>query len=89
MALAVTYEFNDDGTWYGTGAQLPEAIAIYRRLIEEYPDRWEAYLSLGSALEQLHNQREAVLYYRHFLELAPESPQANDVRDRMARIEGR
>lgn len=89
MALAVTYEFNDDGTWYGTGAQLPEAIAIYRRLIEEYPDRWEAYLNLGSALEQLHNQREAVLYYRRFLELAPESPQANDVRDRMARIEGR
>ncbi len=87
MALAATHELNAAGEWYGRGAPLLEAIEIYRELVAEDPQRWEPQLSLGSALDRLGRSREALVHLRRALEIAPDNPQADTVRRRIAEIE--
>lgn len=53
-----------------------EAIAMFRQNVKDYPRSWNVYDSLGEALAQAGNKKEALANYQKALDLAPEGQKA-------------
>ena len=55
------------------GERVTDAIAVFRLNIEEYPDAWNPYDSLGEAYMVAGQLDSAVVYYEKSLELNPDN----------------
>ncbi len=64
-------------------SQIDLALAAFRGAIELHDDYSEAHYHLASLLDELGQGDEAEVHWRRFLELAPESPWAQEARDRL------
>jgi DNA-binding transcriptional MerR regulator len=64
--------------------ELELAAASFEGALVHHADFADAHFHLGNALERLQKTDEAMVHFRAFLELAPESPWAAAARDRLA-----
>jgi tetratricopeptide (TPR) repeat protein len=53
--------------------RVEEAIAIFELNVEEYPDAWNPYDSLGEAYAEAGDLEKAIQYYEKSLELNPDN----------------
>ena len=60
-----------------------EAVAIFRRNTERFPQSWNVWDSLGEGLAELGRREEAIAAYRRSLELNPENANANAVIEKL------
>lgn len=60
------------------------AIAAWEGAIAYHPDYADVHLHLARALDELKREEESVQHWDHFLKLAPESPWADEARQRLA-----
>ncbi len=60
------------------------AIGVYQTITDLTPDDPDAYFNLGEVASQAGEKATALLAFSKFLELAPQSPYAQDVKDWMA-----
>ena len=65
-------------------SQIDLALAAFRGAIDLHEDYSEAHYHLASLLDELGEENEAEEHWRRFLELAPESPWAQEARDRLS-----
>ena len=56
----------------GTG-KTDEAIAVFRKNVEDYPDSWNVYDSLGEGLAAQGQTEEAVAMYEKARSMAPQA----------------
>jgi len=63
------------------------AIAAWQGALRFHPDYADVHLHLGRTLEELGRADEAVEHWTLFLQLAPESPWANEAQQRLAHAE--
>jgi tetratricopeptide (TPR) repeat protein len=66
--------------------QTDAAIAALQRFTEANPRDAEAFLQLGQLAEQAGGTALAGLAYQRFLELAPDDPNAGEVRERLRNL---
>jgi hypothetical protein len=67
------YVLNSLGYRLLRAERFDEAIAIFRLNVEEYPDAWNPYDSLGEAYMQAGELELGIEYYERSLELNPEN----------------
>jgi Flp pilus assembly protein TadD len=67
---------------------LQEAIQSFERAIQLAPGQADFHLSHGLALEAAERPRDAAAAYRRYLELAETAPEADNVKERIAQLEG-
>jgi len=65
-------------------SQIDLALAAFRGAIELHEEYSEAHYHLASLLDELGEEVEAEQHWLRFLELAPESPWAQEARDRLS-----
>ncbi len=69
--------------------RIDDAIAIFRLNIEEYPDAWNPYDSLGEAYMVAGELELAIEYYERSIELNPENTNGIAILERLrAQLEG-
>lgn len=59
------------------------AVAAFEGALRFHPDYADVHYHLARTLEELHNMEIAAEHWRRFLELAPDSPWAEEARSRM------
>ena len=64
-------------------SQIDLALAAFRGALELHEDYSEAHYHLASLLDELGQHQEAEQHWQRFLDLAPESPWAQEARDRL------
>ena len=64
-------------------SQIDLALAAFRGALELHEDYSEAHYQLACLLDELGQRVEAEVHWTRFLELAPESPWAQQARDRL------
>ena len=67
--------------------QPQEAIALFRSGLQQYPDVPLLHRGLASALERSGAVTEAITEYREYARLAPNAPDAQQLRERADRLE--
>lgn len=67
--------------------QLELAVAAFEGALTFHPDYPDVHYHMARALDDLERLEEAERHWREFLELAPESPWADEARDRLGIIE--
>jgi Flp pilus assembly protein TadD len=67
--------------------QPDQAIALFRSGVQQYPDVPLLHRGLGSALERSGAVTEAINEYREYARLAPNAPDAQQLRERADRLE--
>jgi predicted Zn-dependent protease len=83
---------NDYATAFNLGLALHRlgdevsAVEAYKKAIELDPNDATFRLALGTSLERLQRPRDAAQAYDEYLRLAPSAPDADKVRDRIARL---
>ena len=70
-----------------TNGDLPGALEAFQRAIQLAPGQADFHLSYGLALEAAKRPRDAAAAYKQFLELEPESPEAEKVKARVSELE--
>jgi TPR repeat len=96
---AARLDWSSSGIWYGPKGsarfsnnagfafykirRYPEAVVWLQKTIEIDPNRAVAYLNLGDALVKLNRNAEARQAYMKYLELAPDSKAAPDVKRKL------
>lgn len=83
MDRARADELHARGTRAMLQGRLPEAIRLYRDATLAYPRHAAAWRGLGLANERLGRGPEAARAYRRYLALAPNAPDAAEVRRRL------
>jgi tetratricopeptide (TPR) repeat protein len=66
--------------------QIDQAIAVLQEFTERVPRSSEAFLQLGQLAEQDGRNALAGLAYQRFLQLAPDDPNAGEVRQRLQEL---
>ncbi len=74
------------GEVYRKSNRTQEAIAILTQLTSAQPQHQQGMLSLAQALEQAGNTAEAKLKYQRVAEMAPQTNEANNARDRLTKL---
>jgi tetratricopeptide (TPR) repeat protein len=64
-------------------------VGVYARVTDLQPNNAENYLYYGQAAQNAGKSDLAVLVYRKFLELAPDSPYAKDVKELLDELTGK
>lgn len=64
-------------------SQIDLALAAFRGALELHEDYSEAHYHMANLLDELGQDQEAEHHWQRFLELAPESPWAQEARDRL------
>jgi tetratricopeptide (TPR) repeat protein len=59
------------------------ALAAFQGTLERYPDYPDVHYHMAQLLEDLGRAREAVSHWRQFAQLAPDSPWADEARQRL------
>ena len=77
----------DTGEALQANGEMDAAIQGFERAIALAPGQPDFHLSHGLALEAARRPREATVAYRNFLDLAPESPDADKVKAKIAMLE--
>lgn len=81
-AASYDFENEDQMTMYGYGFlwanQVKEAIAIFKLIVEEFPDSYNAYDSLGEGYLRAGDLQGALLFYRKSLQMNPDNFNAED-----------
>jgi Flp pilus assembly protein TadD len=67
--------------------QPAEAVSLFRAGIEQYPGVPLLHRGLASALERSGAMTEAITQYREYVRLAPNAPDAQQLRERADRLE--
>jgi predicted Zn-dependent protease len=67
--------------------QPAEAVALFRSGLQQYPDVPLLHRGLASALERSGSVAEAISEYREYARLAPNAPDARQLRERADRLE--
>ena len=67
--------------------QPEEAVALFRSGLQQYPDVPLLHRGLASALERSGAVTEAINEYREYARLAPNAPDAQQLRERADRLE--
>ncbi len=67
--------------------QPEEAVALFRSGLQQYPDVPLLHRGLASALERSGSVSEAITEYREYARLAPNAPDAQQLRERADRLE--
>jgi tetratricopeptide (TPR) repeat protein len=66
----------------------PEAMALLQEGIQNNPEAPLLRRRLGNLAERAGNSQEAIRQYREYVRLAPNAPDAQDLAERAARLEG-
>ncbi len=66
-----------------------EAVALFRSGLQQFPDVPLLHRGLASALERSGSIGEAIAEYREYVRLAPNAPDAQQLRDRADGLEKR
>jgi Flp pilus assembly protein TadD len=66
----------------------PDAIALLQEGVQRNPEVPELRRRLGSVAERTGNPQEALKQYREYVRLAPNAPDAKELAERAARLEG-
>jgi len=74
---------NNAGFAYYKAGHYEDSVAWLRKAIEADPGRAVAYLNLGDALVKLNRKAEARQAYTKYLELAPNSKSASEVKKKL------
>jgi tetratricopeptide (TPR) repeat protein len=89
ITLAVTSDVNEQiNTLYSrlTGAYA-DAVSTYKRVAKVVPEDESVQLDLADAAQRANDVPTAIAAYKRFLKLAPDSPQAELVRDQVKQLE--
>lgn len=73
MALATEAEMNTYGYQLMGAGKMDEAIAVFRKNVEDYPDSWNVYDSLGEGLAAQGQMEEAITMYEKARSMAPQA----------------
>lgn len=68
--------------------ELPRARDLYREATGASPRNAAAWRGLGLVSERMHLEPEAVQAYERYLRIAPSAPDADAIRERVARLSG-
>ncbi len=74
------YYLNVIGYWHLNHQHNELAIQIFELNMQESPESWNDYDSLGEAYEVSGNTKEAIFFYRKAIELNPENENNNNQR---------
>ena len=64
--------------------ELELAVAAFQGALAHHRDYPDVHYHLARALDELSRTEEAEVHWREFLKLAPDSPWADEARDRIA-----
>jgi tetratricopeptide (TPR) repeat protein len=67
--------------------QVDLAVAAFRGTLAHHSDYADAHYHLAQLLDKLGEEAEAIVHWRRFLELTPESPWAETARGRLGEFE--
>ena len=68
--------------------QVPRAKALYQQVLERSPSQPEAWRGLGLASSRMGQLNDAEVAFERYLKLRPNAPDAERVRDQLAKIRG-
>ena len=85
------YDFSKDQlNWLGVELRdtgmFDESIAIYKWIIELYPDWWNAYNGIADVYRMKGDKVLAIKYYAKSLEMNPETWYANEISEMLKRL---
>ena len=75
------------GKFYMKRGDLAGAIARFKDAMLYKPHYAEARLLLGQAYEKEDDPQNAIMYYKQYLEILPNTPESKKVRERIAALE--
>jgi tetratricopeptide (TPR) repeat protein len=89
ITLAVTSDVNEElnALFSRLTAAYTDAVGTYQRLAKVVPDDESVQLDLADAAQRANDAPTAIAAYKRFLKLAPDSPQADLVRDQIKQLE--
>jgi tetratricopeptide (TPR) repeat protein len=70
-------------------ASFTRAVDVYKQIAQAMPRDPEVQFELAQTAEAANDAQTALSAYKRFLELAPEDPRADPVRDRVEQLESR
>lgn len=77
-------DLNDWGYRLLNGQGKPkEALAVFKLIVNQYPDSWNAYDSLGEALLKNGKKEEAISMYQKSVALNPDNQNGKKMLERM------
>lgn len=79
----------DIGMHYFKWRNYDAAISRFHEAIKHKPDHARAHMMLGETHEKKGELKEAVQFYKKFLEILPNAPEAGKVKKQIARLEAR
>ena len=74
------------GKFYMKRGELTGAIARFKDAMLYKPHYAEARLLLGEAYEKKDDPQNAIIYYKQYLEILPNTPESKKVRERIAAL---
>jgi len=87
IKIATEAEVNNRGYELLGEKKYPEAIALFRKNVKDYPNSWNCYDSLGEALEQSGDKKGAIENYSKALSLAKDSADQKRITGILARLQ--
>jgi tetratricopeptide (TPR) repeat protein len=89
ITQAVSADVNEqlNGLYSQLNAAYTDAVATYQRLARVAPDDESVQLDLADAAQRANDIPTAIAAYKQFLKLAPDSPQADLIREQIKQLE--
>jgi tetratricopeptide (TPR) repeat protein len=86
LAIATEVEINQAGYNLLGQNKVDEAIALFRRNVQEHPDSWNTYDSLAEAYALKGDKAQAVTNYQRAFELVKQEDQRARIQDELAKL---
>ncbi len=86
--VSVPYHLERGRYWVAEG-KLSLALNEFKHALELDPDSADVYLEMADVYDQLERPQEAAASYKRYLALAPDAPDADDVRAQLRELEER
>jgi tetratricopeptide (TPR) repeat protein len=89
ITAAVSGDVNEElnGLFSSLTGAYTDAVATYQRLAKVAPEDESVQLDLADAAQRANDAPTAIAAYKRFLELAPDSPQAELIREQIKQLE--
>jgi tetratricopeptide (TPR) repeat protein len=89
ITQAVSADVNEElnGLYSRLNGAYTEAVGTYQRLAKVVPDDESVQLDLADTAQRANDMPTAIAAYKRFLELAPDSPQAELIRQQIKQLE--